>query len=58
MTASEIKRLRAAAKLTQQGLADAMAVHQVTIARWETGALTITEAHARLLRMVCEARTA
>ena len=36
MTGTEIKALRKKLKITQQGLADAIGVDRVTVARWET----------------------
>ena len=37
MEADDIIRRRTALGLTQQQLADAVGVHRVTVARWETG---------------------
>lgn len=34
---AEIARVRLAAGLSQQALADALKVHRTTVARWETG---------------------
>lgn len=49
MEAHEIARRRVALGLTQQQLADAVGVHQVTLARWETGVSTPRGLSARLL---------
>ena len=37
MTGPEIKELRKKLKMTQQGLADKLGVHRVTVAEWEAG---------------------
>lgn len=41
MTPEELVAHRKALRMTQQALADALGVHQVTVARWETGAREI-----------------
>ncbi len=51
-TPLNIHKFRAVAGMTQQQLADAMGVHQVTVARWETGTRNITGPHMRLLKLV------
>jgi transcriptional regulator with XRE-family HTH domain len=41
MTPAALREARRKLDLTQQALADALAVTQVTVARWETGVLPI-----------------
>jgi len=53
-TPDEIRKLRASAGLTQQALADTMGVHQVTIARWETGVVPISESRLDHVRRICQ----
>ena len=53
MTAKQIRRLRARAGLTQKALGELLGVHQVTVARWETGERHIPEPSARLMRIIC-----
>jgi len=59
MTKEEVKRLRTDAGLTQTQLAERMGLGvggQVTVSRWESGALNISEPHARLLAILCSER--
>ncbi len=37
MTAKEIQALRKRLKLDQQGFADKLGVHRITVTRWEAG---------------------
>ena len=48
MTPAKFKRLREERGLTQEETAARLAVHRVTVARWETGESDIPEAIARL----------
>lgn len=41
MGGDELRTARRARSLSQQELADALRVHRVTVARWETGAIII-----------------
>ncbi len=52
--ASQIRELRHALGLTQQGLAQELGVRQQTISDWETGAYAPRGASARLLDLVAE----
>jgi DNA-binding transcriptional regulator YiaG len=52
VTSDEFKRMREAAGLTQEKLAERLGVHRVTIARWETGERRIPEMAARLLARI------
>ncbi|MDO8474593.1 MAG: helix-turn-helix domain-containing protein [Candidatus Rokubacteria bacterium] len=48
----ELRRIRAEMGLTQTELAEALGVHRVTVARWETGERGIPEPVARLLQRI------
>ena len=52
MTPTELRRIRKALGLTQEGLAKALGVGQNAVARWETGARGISEPVARLVRLL------
>lgn len=53
----QIKALRDRLGYTQQQLADAMGVHRVTVARWETGVRRTPEPAARLIELLASAHT-
>lgn len=54
MKAAEFKRIREAAGLTQQRIADELGVDRVTVARWETGIRRIPKMAERLLKVYQE----
>lgn len=57
MTPAGLKRIRKALGLTQEGLAKALGVDRVTVARWEVGLRGIPEPTARLIQRIrAEAR--
>src|SRR3954464_9175381 len=51
---TQVRALRAALQLTQQGLAQQLGVRQQTVSEWETGAYAPRGASARLLDIVAE----
>jgi transcriptional regulator with XRE-family HTH domain len=51
MTPAQLRDARESLGLSQQGLAEALDVHRVTVARWETGQDTIP----RLVTLAMEA---
>jgi len=53
-----MKRLRALLELTQPGLARALGVHPITVARWETGTRKIPEPVARLVERLRQEKRA
>ena len=53
-TAAQIRKLRAALDLTQQGLAQELGVRQQTVSEWETGMYAPRGASAKLLDLVAE----
>ena len=55
MTGEELKRLRAAAQVSQQWLASQIKVWVSTISRWECGASKINGRNARVLRDILKA---
>jgi transcriptional regulator with XRE-family HTH domain len=57
MTSMGVKRIRRELGLTQEGLAKAVGVDRVTVARWETGVHGIPEPTVRLIQRIrAEAR--
>ena len=54
MNSDEILRRRTALNLTQQQLADAVGVHQITVHRWEAGKSTPSGLALRLLEETLE----
>lgn len=52
MTKSEVLRLRRQLKATQEGLAEMLGVHAMTVSKWERGVVNIPEPTARLLRLL------
>lgn len=52
MTPAQLKRIRAALRLTQSALAEKVGVTQNTVARWEIGARGIPEPAARLIQTI------
>lgn len=56
MTAGELASIRHGLGVTQQALAEALGVHRVSVARWETGAVPITARTAIAVRLI-EAKT-
>lgn len=55
MTGQEVRRLRARLGLYQTELAAKLGVHTVTVCRWETGVVNISEPAARLLALLAQA---
>ena len=49
MDAKTLKAHRKRLNATQTELAAALGVHRVTLARWETGVISVPTAHARLV---------
>jgi DNA-binding transcriptional regulator YiaG len=52
--AEQVRRLRAALRLSQQALAEELGVRQQTISEWETGLYQPRGASARMLDVVAE----
>jgi DNA-binding transcriptional regulator YiaG len=52
MTSTGVKRIRRELGLTQEGLAKAVGVDRVTVARWETNVHRIPEPTVRLIRLL------
>jgi transcriptional regulator with XRE-family HTH domain len=52
MNAVQVKRLRKRLRLTQEGLAEAVGVHPMSVSRWERGVVAIPEPTAKLLRLL------
>lgn len=58
LEASELRRLRTRAGLTQAALAARLGIKPNTVARWEQQVRSISEPMARLIRMVVQSRGA
>jgi DNA-binding transcriptional regulator YiaG len=56
MRASAVRSIRHRMGLTQEHFATLLGVTRVTVARWETGKVAVTEPMAKLIRMVTKAR--
>jgi DNA-binding transcriptional regulator YiaG len=54
VTGAEVRRLRRRLGLTQAQFAERVAVHRVTVTRWEQGVLRIRESTARFLRLLAK----
>ncbi len=54
MSPKQIRKLRGALGLTQRELAERIAGHRVSVARWETGASRPTGAYLKLLEVLAE----
>jgi DNA-binding transcriptional regulator YiaG len=50
MSGNTLRKLRAAAKLTQAEAAERLAVHVTTISNWESGRRSISPAMAKLIK--------
>jgi len=57
MRARDVQRIRRRLGLTQADFAVLLGVTRVTVARWETGTVAVTEPMAKLIRMVAESRS-
>ena len=54
MTGAEVREIRRRLGLSQAAFAELVGVHWVTVSRWETGAMGIREATARLMRLLAD----
>lgn len=54
MTGEELRRIRKRLGLTQQQLAERLAVHSNSVARWERDEMPIRELTARLVRLLAK----
>jgi DNA-binding transcriptional regulator YiaG len=52
MTATALKQRRKALGLTQSALAAKIGVHEITVAKWETGAVPIPKPIALLMQLL------
>jgi transcriptional regulator with XRE-family HTH domain len=52
MTGDELKRYRAILRSTQEDLADEIAVHPMTVSRWERGTVAIPAPVAKLIEIL------
>jgi DNA-binding transcriptional regulator YiaG len=52
VTGDEVRAIRRRLKLTQVAFARLVGVHEITVSRWENGALAIREPTAKLLRLL------
>jgi len=52
MTGEELKTLRQIAGYSQKELANALHVHRVTVCRWESGKIPISDAMALLITKI------
>ncbi len=50
MSATTLRKLRKAAKLTQEEAAKRLAVHVTTVSNWESGRRSISPAMAKLIK--------
>jgi DNA-binding transcriptional regulator YiaG len=53
----EVRRIREGLKMTQEDFAAMLGVHRVTVARWETGTVRVTEPMAKLIKLLAKTRT-
>ena len=56
MQARDVQRIRHRLRLTQAEFAVLLGVTRVTVARWETGAVAVSEPMAKLVQMVAASR--
>jgi len=56
MQAREVQRIRQRLRLTQSDFAALIGVTRVTVARWETGKVAVTEPMSKLIRIVAKSR--
>jgi DNA-binding transcriptional regulator YiaG len=54
MNGAQVKRIRKRLKLKQEGFAKLVGVHRVTVARWETDAMSVTVPMERFLRLLAK----
>jgi DNA-binding transcriptional regulator YiaG len=52
VTGEEVRKIRKRLGLSQVAFARLVGVHEITVSRWENGALAIREPTAKLLRLL------
>jgi DNA-binding transcriptional regulator YiaG len=56
MTAEEVRQLRRRLGLSQPAFARLVGVHEVSVSRWENGAVRVPEPTARLIKLLARAQ--